>query len=198
MAPLSIRQLANKLGVTTRTIKNHLARGFYSSAFKLPSGQWRIPYEEYLNTINGDSGVTKAAVYCRISSTKDRSIEDQVHKCKDWCHQSGIEVVATYTDIASGLNEKRKGLMKMMKDAEDGPFNAIVILHKDRITRFGFSYISAYFNCHKVKTIIINDDEIKDDYVNDLVSIMTSFCAKIYGRRSSRTKTIKAIDNAHS
>ena len=71
----------------------------------------------------------------------------------------------------------------------DDSIKRIVVEHKDRLTRFGFNYIETILNNQGTEILVINrthNDE--EDIMTDLISIITSFCARIYGKR--RTKII--------
>ena len=73
----------------------------------------------------------------------------------------------------------------------------ILVENKDRLTRFGYKYLEKLLKHNNIEILVSQSDDIKEDYIIDLISIMTSFCARIYGKRSSRNKTLKAIKNAH-
>ena len=66
-----------------------------------------------------------------------------------------------------------------------------MVEHKDRLTRFGFNYIKVLLpDC---KIVVVNETEDKEDLFEDFVSLVTSFCARIYGQRRSRRKTEELI-----
>ena len=68
--------------------------------------------------------------------------------------------------------------------------------HKDRLTRFGFNYLLLLFSSFDCEIIIINPStNDKEDLVQDFTSIITSFCAKIYGQRRSKRNTEKIIQS---
>ena len=195
MKDLNAKQFCYEINISLRTLKYHLSNGYYPWAYKTVTGMWRFPYNEVLK-LKHMGADNKSVLYVRISGTKDRNIDDQSNKILEWCKNRNISILNIYKDIGSGLNENRKGLKTLMEDAKQRKFNEILILHKDRLTRFGFSYLEQYFNSYDIRITIIEDSHIKEDYVKDLVDIMTSFCAKIYGRRSTKIKTLKAIEDA--
>ncbi|MBC7345154.1 MAG: recombinase family protein, partial [Clostridia bacterium] len=87
----------------------------------------------------------------------------------------------------SGLNEKRKGLARLFRMAREGKMDLVVVEFKDRLARFGFSYIERYFNTFGVKVEIVNGEEpksLQEELVQDMLSILTAFSAKLYGSRS--------------
>jgi predicted site-specific integrase-resolvase len=65
--------------------------------------------------------------------------------------------------------------------------------HKDRLTRFGFKYIESLMELQGRKIEVINNLDDKDDLIQDFVSVITSFCARIYGQRRSKRSTEKLI-----
>jgi putative resolvase len=74
-------------------------------------------------------------------------------------------------------------------------FDILVVEHKDRLTRFGFNYIDTLFNYLNKKIEVVNNvDNDKEDLIQDFISVITSFCARIYGLRRSRRRTEKLID----
>lgn len=49
------------------------------------------------------------------------------------------------------------------------------------------------------KIIVMEPGEVKDDLVQDMIEVLTSFSARLYGRRSARNrvkKAMEAIENA--
>lgn len=63
--------------------------------------------------------------------------------------------------------------------------------HKDRLTRFGFNYIKLLLNDCEI--VVVNKCETDQDLFKDFVSLVTSFCARIYGKRRTKRKTEQII-----
>lgn len=103
-------------------------------------------------------------------------------------------------DIASGLKEDRKGLKKLIDLARRKQIDIVVVAFKDRLTRFGFSYLEELFKAYGVKVITAFNEEPKDymqELVEDLIEIVTSFAGRIYGKRSHKyEKVVKAVEEA--
>jgi len=59
--------------------------------------------------------------------------------------------------------------------------------------RFGAEYVEAALRAHGRTLVVINETELKDDLVQDMVEVLTSFCARLYGRRSARNRAKKAL-----
>lgn len=132
------------------------------------------------------------AIYCRVSSSENKTnLESQKNRMVSYCVAKGYRIIDIVCEIGSGLNDTRPKLEKLIRDQE---FDILVVEHKDRLTRFGFNYIDILLNKNKKKIEVVNcvDDE-KADLMQDFVSVITSFCARIYGQRRSKRKTEKII-----
>jgi DNA invertase Pin-like site-specific DNA recombinase len=81
----------------------------------------------------------RAAIYARYSSDKqsERSIDDQVALCRDFCEREGLSVVEVYADRAiSGASiQNRLGWLRLMRDASARKFEVVVAEALDRISR---------------------------------------------------------------
>lgn len=102
----------------------------------------------------------------------------------------GYGVVDVLSDIASGLNTNRKGLLKLFNYVVDKQVDAVIVTYRDRLTRFGFEY---FFKQYGVRVEVVYGEEPRDAYqelVEDLIAIVTSFLGKLYGMRSRREKKL--------
>ena len=128
----------------------------------------------------------KTYIYCRISSyNKKDDLNRQVERCKQFCFNNGWEIEKVIKEISSGMNDKRKGLMKLL----DSTPKRIVVEHKDRLTRFGFNYFQTVLPLLNYELIVINkDSEEESDLMKDLIAVITSFCCRLYGLRKGKNK----------
>ena len=95
-------------------------------------------------------------------------------------------------EVGSGLNDERPKLTKLLESEEK--IERIIVEHKDRLTRFGFNYLEILSKKMNFEIIVVNkvkDD--KEDLIQDFISVITSFCARIYSRRKVTRKTEKII-----
>ena len=94
-------------------------------------------------------------------------------------------------EIGSGVNDARPKLLRLMTDPT---ISWIVVEHKDRLTRFGFNYIEQLRVMQGRQVEVVNLAENgKEDLIQDFVSIVTSFCARLYGQRRCRGKTERIL-----
>lgn len=132
--------------------------------------------------------------YCRVSSSqKKRDLKRQAVRCKKFCNANGWAVDGVVLEIASGMNDHRPKLLKLLKNKP----SRIVVEHKDRLTRFGFHYFDTLLPMLDCELVVMNrDKEEEDDLIKDLVAIVTSFCCRLYGMRRGRNKAKKIISDA--
>jgi predicted site-specific integrase-resolvase len=135
---------------------------------------------------------TKVAIYTRVSAAENKeNLESQAKRLQDYCAAKGYPVAMLVKEIGSGVNDARPKLMKLLNDPD---VTLIVVEHKDRLTRFGYNYIEQLLKMQNRKIEVINLAENgKEDLVQDFVSIVTSFCARLYGQRRSKRKTERII-----
>lgn len=116
-------------------------------------------------------------------------LERQVSYLASYAAAKGYRVVEVLRDVASGLNARRKGLLRLFKLVEGRDVDVVLITYKDRLTRFGFEYIEEFFSSMGVRIEAVFGEEPKgaaQELVEDLISIVTSFAGRIYGMRSHR------------
>ena len=131
----------------------------------------------------------KTACYLLECCSENRSnLLSQSKRVQEFCSAKGWVVSTVVEECGSGLNDSRQKLLKLISDPT---VTRIVVEHKDRLTRFGFNYISTLW---KGEIVIINEVvEDEKDLMQDFVSLVTSFTARLYGRRRSKRNTEKLI-----
>ena len=138
-------------------------------------------------------GLVRVALYARVSSSENRkNLESQMERLRGYAAAKGYLVVQEIQEVGSGLNDGRKKLNKILDNPTN--FDVLLVEHKDRLTRFGFIYIELLLQNANKRVEVINEvSGDKEDLIQDFVSVITSFCARIYGRRRSQRITEKMI-----
>ena len=135
----------------------------------------------------------KTAVYSRVSSQKQKDdLQMQTARLLRYAAENHIHVDKIVEEIASGMNGNRRKLNKLLAD----PDYDIIIEHRDRLTRFGFEALEAALSAQNRKVTVIEDVEIEDDLVRDMTEVLTSFCARMYGKRGARNRAKQALKKA--
>ncbi|MEH2196621.1 IS607 family transposase [Nostoc sp.] len=133
-----------------------------------------------------------ALIYARVSSAEAKAnLERQATRLTEYAIAKGYRIYKVVKEIGSGLNDNRKLLSGALQDEN---YNILVAEHRDRVTRFGLNYIKLLLEATGKKLEIVNDaDNSKDELMQDLVSVITSFGQRIYGLRRAKRKTEKLI-----
>ena len=181
---------AKQLGLHKQTVWNYIKDG-QIKATKTKNNRWYIDQTEIDNymgsaKIQSDQGV---AIYARVSSSENKDdLERQTDRLVQFANSRGWRVVRIEKEVASGVNDQRPKVLGLLKDADK--YEYIIVEHKDRLTRFGFNLIINNINNIYVVNEVDNEDHA---LMEDLVAIITSFCARLYGQRRSKRKTEKLI-----
>ena len=107
------------------------------------------------------------------------------------CVKQGYTLVAVLEDVGSGMSENRPRFRKLFKLINEHKIDRVVVEHKDRLSRFGFGLLEAYFNSHGVEIEWVNETlgkSYEEELVEDILSLMASFSARIYGKRSAENR----------
>jgi predicted site-specific integrase-resolvase len=134
----------------------------------------------------------RVVIYARVSSPEHReNLERQVERLIHYCIVRGYQVKQVIKEIGSGVNDSRPKLLALLKDQQA---RRIVIEHKDRITRFGFRYLETLLESQGRTIEVVNVAENdKEDLIADLVAIVYSFTARLYGQRRAKRKTQRLV-----
>jgi predicted site-specific integrase-resolvase len=96
-------------------------------------------------------------------------------------------------DFGSGLNFKRKGLLKLLQGAIEGDFQTIVVSHRDRLTRFGFDIFQWLFDYYRVKLVVLdpNIGSKEQELCKDLLSVIHVFSCRANGARRYKKRQVE-------
>lgn len=190
---IKISRLAKALGVTKVTLYNWRLAGKITF-IKSAGGQNYVSVDTY-NELLGiqEKKHESVVIYCRVSSSENKgNLETQKNRMISYCNAKGYKVHSVVTEIGSGINDKRPKLMNLLKNNID--FTKIVVDHKDILTIVGFNYIETLLNTMDKTIEVVNNVETeKEDIIQDFVSIITSYCSKIYGNHISKRRTEQLI-----
>ncbi len=207
---LRISEAARLLGVHPQTLRVWAQKGKIQSV-RTPGGKRRIPETE-VRRLQGQetggqhtSGKALWAVYARVSSQDQKARGDlarQVAYLRERLAQQGISPVREVSDVASGLSDKRRGLLTLMDMARRGEITDIAVNYRDRLTRFGFGYLEEFFRGDGVTVHVLDGQQdrksVHEELVDDLLAIVTSFSGKLYGLRSrGRARTLVEAVRGH-
>jgi putative resolvase len=133
-------------------------------------------------------------LYARVSSHGQKSdLERQVARLSEWAAKAGHRVVRVESEIAPGMNGGRVKARRLLADPN---VTCVVVEHKDQLGRMNVELIEAALAAHGRRLVVLDDGDVEDDLVRDMTEILTSFCARLYGRRSAKNRARKALEAA--
>lgn len=186
---VSAAQAASMLGVSTRTLLRWEEAGKLKP-IRTSGGHRRYDVSELLGTKN-DSSLTVGYARCSSNDQKE-DLRRQILVLESYCAKQGwsFEIIQ---DLGSGMNYRKKGLIRLIKLITTYQVERLVLTHKDRLLRFGSDLI--FYLCEQFGTevIIINrseDSTFEEDLAKDVLEIITVFSARLYGSRSHKNKQI--------
>jgi putative resolvase len=136
----------------------------------------------------GGGGV---GLYARVSAHGQRAdLDRQVARLSEWAATAGWKVVRVEAEVASGMHGRRPKLRRLLADSA---VTTVVVTHRDRLARMNAELVEAALAAHGRRLVVLDPGEVDDDLVRDIVEVLTSFCARLYGRRSARNRALKAL-----
>ena len=134
------------------------------------------------------------AVYARVgSSGQSEDLDRQVARLCSWATGRGLEVGRVVAEVGSGLSGKRRKLMRLLSDPEVG---TIIVERRDRLARFGFEMAESSLLASGRRILVADEGEVEDGLVTDVTEVLTSMCARLYGRRSAKSRALRALEAA--
>ena len=139
----------------------------------------------------------KIAIYARVSTPKQKKdLDNQINYLRQYIVSNGniVDNSLIFSDIASGINESRKGLNDLITEIISGTVNKVIISNRDRLTRFGYGYLKSLFdryNCEIIEVNLTEDKSFEQELADDLISIIHHFSMKFYGKRKNKLKKIE-------
>lgn len=138
------------------------------------------------------AGVT--VVYARVSSADQRpDLDRQVARVTGWITGQKMSVDRVVTEVGSALNGHRRKFLALLRDPT---VSTIVVEHRDRFARFGAEYVEAALAASGRRLLVVDPAEVDDDLVRDMTEILTSLCARLYGRRAAANRAARAVEIA--
>ena len=196
MSLLPIGKFAKRAGVHPETLRRLDQDNKLKPAYKSDAGT-RYYDPSQLSYFKGTSSVNEPKLtigYCRVSNRSQRDdLDNQITDIKAYMISKGYRF-DVITDIGSGLNYSKKGLLRLLELINNREVDRVVVLHKDRLIRFGFELLEYLCQLNAVELVVIDHSEKskEEELTEDLIQIITS----LYGSKSKPTKELlKVVKN---
>jgi putative resolvase len=159
-------------------------------------GTLPVPAERAGRLILVNGGVAerepaRAVLYARVSPDDQRGdLGRQVARLAGWAAGQGVAAAGVAAGVGPGMNGKRRRLARLLADAAA---TTVVVEHRDGLARFGARHLEAALSVQGRRIVVVDAGEAGDDLIRDMTEVLTSFCARLYGRRGARNRAVKAL-----
>jgi len=180
---------AREVGVSYRTAFRWFTSGKIQGR-QMDTGTILIP--EPIGGSQVSEHSVNVGLYTPVPAAENEDdLDGQADRLQDDCAAKSYPVAWEGSEIGSWGNDTRPKLLKLLTDPR---VSVIFVEHKDRLTRIGYNDLEQGLKLQDRRIEVIDLAENgKEDLTQDLVSIVTSFCARLYGQRRSRRKTERLI-----
>ena len=183
------KEAAYELGVSTKTIHRWDEAGKLRTVRTI-GNQRRIPIEEIWRLRSQGKRAERCVLYARVSSARqeqDSHLARQTARLREAATSRGYEVVQMITEQASSLNERRKGMKKLLSLIGEQAVDVVLIEYPERLVRFGFGYLEQAFSWKEVRLEVLDPpkhQEPTEELIEDMLTIVTVFAGRLYGQRA--------------
>lgn len=159
-----------------------------------PTGMWLIHDPKYEARQAQAPAGGRTVCYARVSSPDQKNdLQRQADRLKAFALNMGVEQPEVVAEVGSGMNDKRRKLNRLLADPGVG---MIIVEHRDRLARMNAGLIESALKAQGRRLIVVDDKELDDDLVRDMTEVLTSLCARLYGRRAAGDKAKAALKAA--
>ena len=181
-----VHEVADFLGVTTKTIRNYDKEGKLKTC-RTEGNHRVIAREDFLAFLEKKGLLVddtiqqkRDVIYARVSSHEQKKQGDLDRQALFLIeHVKELQQPLILKEVGSGLNDKRVQLQKLLCMIENNEVRNVYVTYKDRLTRFGFSYLETMCSAHQVAIIVVKDENaeksVQEELVEDMISLVTSF-----------------------
>ena len=190
-----VREWAAREGLNPQTVWKWCRTGKMPVPVEhTPSGMWLVHDPKY-ETPTPDGNEGRTVCYARVSSAGQKDdLKRQADRLKAFAIGMGVEDPEVVMETGSGMNDRRRKLNRLLS----GPtVTSIIVEHRDRLARMNAGLVESALKAQGRRIIVVDDTELDDDLARDMTEVLTSFCARLYGRRAAKRKAEAALRAAH-
>ena len=190
-----VREWAAREGLNPQTVWKWCRTGKMPVPVEhTPSGMWLVHDPKY-ETPTPDGNEGRTVCYARVSSADQKDdLKRQADRFKAFAIGMGVEDPEVVMETGSGMNDRRRKLNRLLSDPT---VTGIIVEHRDRLARMNAGLVESALKAQGRRIIVVDDTELDDDLVRDMTEVLTSFCARLYGRRAAKYKAEAALRAAH-
>lgn len=194
-------EVAKMIGMSQKTIQNYCNKGIIqftsiNSTNRLIAKSEVIKFLKSKDLLIIDNN-KKDVIYARVSTHKQKSrgdLDRQISTIEKYVIYQNPKDLTVITDVGSGLNDNRNGIVKLINMIQNDEVSRIFITYKDRLTRFGFNFIKTICDFHNVGIIEVSAEvenkSESEELAEDIIAIIHSFSGKLYGMRRQLKESV--------
>ena len=188
---MRVAEWARREGLNEQTVWKWCRNGSMPVPFeRTKTGLLLINDPKYETPVTPARG-TRTVCYARVSSSDQRAdLVRQADRLKAFAITLGATDIEVVTEVGSGMSDRRRRLNKVLADPTVG---TVIVEHRDRLARMNAGLVESALGAQGRRLVVVDDTELDDDLVRDMTEVLTSFCARLYGRRSARHRADAAI-----
>jgi predicted site-specific integrase-resolvase len=201
---VSVGEASRLTGLEIQTVRK-MADEASIAGYKTPTGQRRLDLQsiqKFCGIVSDDKEISKIQkqnfIYARVSTKKQM---DDLSRQLEFLKQLRYSKYTIITDIASGINFKRKGLSTILEACLQKTIGELVVAHRDRLCRFGFELIETLVTKAGGKITVLDDTNNKtseQELAEDLLAIVHIFSCRQMGKRSYIKRKVKDVEGEAS
>lgn len=190
------KDFAKLIGVSVKTLQRWDNEDILK-ALRTPTNRRYYTYTQYLaykGLATSDESTKQKVIYARVSTRNQKDdLINQVQFLKQYCNANGMVVSKCIEDYGSGLNYNRKQWNSLLDSVMHNEVETIIISHKDRFIRFGYTWFERLCNKFGTTILVVNNEELspQEELVQDIISILHVFSCRLYGLRKYKNQIKK-------
>lgn len=190
------KDFAKLIGVSVKTLQRWDNEDILK-ALRTPTNRRYYTYTQYLaykGLVTSDESTKQKVIYARVSTRNQKDdLINQVQFLKQYCNANGMVVSKCIEDYGSGLNYNRKQWNSLLDSVMHNEVETIIISHKDRFIRFGYTWFERLCNKFGTTILVVNNEELssQEELVQDIISILHVFSCRLYGLRKYKNQIKK-------
>jgi excisionase family DNA binding protein len=183
------KEAADTLGVSVSSLRRWETEGKLK-AIRTPGGQRRYLLTEIEETASLTSTV-RIVLYARVSTHSQRDdLDRQIEFLR-----SNFPTGECISEVGSGLNFRRRKFLSILDRVLAGDIDKLVVAHPDRFVRFGFELVKWLCEKHECELLVLHENKLspEQELVQDMLSIVHCFSARLYGLRKYKKQVQQAL-----
>ena len=188
-----VKEWAAREGLHPQTVWKWCREGTMPvSVEHTPTGMWLIHDPKYETRSCTTPDGSRTVCYARVSSADRKAdLQRQADRLKAFALSMGVEAPEVVAETGSGMNDKRRKLNRLLSDPT---VTTLIVEHRDRLARMNAGLVESALKAQNRRLIVVDDTELDDDLVRDMTEVLTSFCARLYGRRAAKHRAQAALE----